>query len=57
MTRIISQEKKIDKSIFKKSPEELQEYLKTMRRHGIVPARKGKGSYKRKGKYNHREDD
>ena len=48
---------KIDKSIFKKSPEELQEYLKLMRKHGIVPARKGKGSYKRKSKHNHREDD
>lgn len=43
--------KKIDKSLFKKTPEELQEYIKTMRKHGIVPARKGKGSFKRKEKY------
>ena len=44
-------QKKIDKSIFKKSPEELQEYLRVMRQHQVVPARKGKGSYKRKSKY------
>ena len=43
--------KKINKRIFKKNPEELQEYLQTMRQHHIVPARKGKGSYKRKSKY------
>ena len=40
--------KKIDKSIFKKSSEELQEYLKIMRKHGVVSPKKGKGSYKRK---------
>ena len=28
----------------KKEGEELQEYLQTMRRHGIVPAKKGKGA-------------
>lgn len=28
----------------KKEGEELQEYLKTMRRHGIVPTKKGKGA-------------
>lgn len=28
----------------KKEGEELQEYLKTMRRHGVVPAKKGKGA-------------
>lgn len=28
----------------KKEGEELQEYLKTMKRHGVVPAKKGKGS-------------
>ena len=43
--------KKINKRIFKKNPEELQEYLQTMRQHQIIPARKGKGSYKRKSKY------
>lgn len=28
----------------KKDGEELQEYLKTMKRHGVVPIKKGKGS-------------
>ena len=27
-----------------KQGEELQEYLKTMKRHGVVPIKKGKGS-------------
>ena len=38
----------MDKETIKKSNKkegaELQEYLKTMRRHGIVPAKKGKGA-------------
>ena len=42
---------KIDKSIFKKTPEELEEYQKIMRRHNIVKSKKGKGSFKRKAKY------
>ena len=38
----------MDKKIFKKSPEELQEYFK-FKRHGFsVPPKKGKGSYNRK---------
>lgn len=48
--------KKIDKRIFEKTSEELQEYLRLMRKHTIVPARKGKGSFKRKKK-NAREED
>ena len=48
---------KLDKSIFKKNPEILQEYFKTMRQHHVVASKKGKGSYKRKEKYNHHEDD
>ena len=28
----------------KKDNEELQEYLKMMKRHGVVPVKKGKGS-------------
>ena len=28
----------------KKEGEELQEYLKSMRRHGVAPIKKGKGS-------------
>ena len=38
------------------SSEELQEYLRLMRKHNVVPARKGKGSFKRKKK-NAREED
>ena len=37
----------------KKEGEELQEYLKLMRKHNVVPAKKGKGSkYKRANKGN-----
>ena len=32
------------KKASKMSEEELQEYLKTMRRYGVVPAKKGKGA-------------
>ena len=42
---------KIDKRMFKKSPEELQEYLKFKRRGSVVESKKGKGSFKRKPKY------
>lgn len=38
---------KFDKRMNKKSPEELQEYLAFRRRGSKVPAKKGKGSYKR----------
>ena len=42
----------------KKSPEELQEYLKFKRRGGKVENKKGKGSYRRKEKHkNNRFDD
>ena len=37
-------DKKTIKKSNKKEGAELQEYLKTMRRHGIVPAKKGKGA-------------
>lgn len=37
-------EKETIKKSNKKEGAELQEYLKTMRRHGIVPAKKGKGA-------------
>ena len=46
--------KKIDNAYFKKSSEELQEYLQFQRRGSKVRAKKGKGSYKRKTK--HKED-
>lgn len=38
------------KRMFKKSPEELEEYLKIMKKHNIVKSKKGKGSYVRKNK-------
>ena len=36
-----------DKRMLKKSPEELQQYLAFKRKAGSVPAKKGKGSFKR----------
>lgn len=56
MKKMKQTEKKIDKRIFEKTSEELQEYLRLMRKHNVVPARKGKGSFKRKKK-NAREED
>lgn len=43
--------KKIDKRIFKKSSEEVHQYMMFKRRGSVVPNKKGKGSYKRKPKY------
>jgi hypothetical protein len=42
--RISKMNKEIVKRANKKEGEELQEYLKTMKRHGVVPVKKGKGS-------------
>ena len=47
----------MDKKAFKKTGEELQQYLQIMRKHLVVPSKKGKGSFKRNpkhkgGKYN-----
>lgn len=39
--------KKVDKRMFKKEGEELQQYLAIMRKHGVVQNKKGKGSYNR----------
>lgn len=36
--------KNVVKKANKKEGEELQEYLKTMKRHGVVPVKKGRGS-------------
>ena len=44
-------EKKFDKRIFKKSPEELQQYMMFKRRGSRVESKKGKGSFKRKPKH------
>ena len=46
----------MDKKMFKKSPEELQEYLAFKRRGYKVPAKKGKGSYKRHEKHRNKEE-
>jgi stalled ribosome alternative rescue factor ArfA len=46
---------KFDKSIFKKTGEELQEYMMFRRRGSKVESKKGKGSYKRHEK--HRNDE
>ena len=43
--------KKLDKRIFKKSPEELEQYMQFKRRGFRVENRKGKGSYNRKPKH------
>ena len=48
--------KKIDKRIFKKSPEELEQYMMFQRRGSRVENKKGKGSYKRKSKYKTNEE-
>ena len=41
----------MDKRIFKKSKEELEEYLQFKRKGYVIPAKKGKGSFKRNQKY------
>ena len=45
---------KLDKSMFKKTGQELQEYLNFKRKHSAVEPKKGKGSFKRNSK--HRDD-
>ena len=48
-------EKKINKRIFKKSPEELEQYMQ-FKRHGFrVEPKKGKGSYTRKRKHKNKD--
>ena len=47
---------KRDKRMFKKTPEELEQYLQFKRRGYSVPSKKGKGSYKRKSKHSSQED-
>lgn len=47
--------KKVNKRIFKKSPEELQQYMMFKRRGSKVEAKKGKGSYSRKKKHKNDE--
>ena len=47
--------KKFDKQMFKKSPEELELYLQFRRRGTRVESKKGKGSYSRKQKHKNQE--
>lgn len=46
----------MDKRIFKKSQEELEQYLQFKRRGSIVKSKKGKGSFKRNSKHKNRPD-
>lgn len=41
----------MDKSMFKKTEEELQEYLTFRKRGFVIRNKKGKGSYRRKEKH------
>lgn len=43
--------KKVDKSMFKLPPEELEAYCAFRRRGSAIESKKGKGSYRRKSKY------
>lgn len=49
--------KKINKRMFKKEGEELQQYLAFRRKGYKVPAKKGKGSYDRKNFKKGRDDE
>ena len=51
-----NEEKKINKKMFKKSPEELMLYLHFKKRGSVVESKKGKGSYKRQKKHKNQEE-
>ena len=53
----MKQEKKFDKRVFKKTPEELQQYMIFKRRGSVVENKKGKGSFRRKPKHPSRYED
>lgn len=48
---IFLKKKNFDRRIFKKSPEELEQYQMFKRRGSFVPSKKGKGSFKRHSKH------
>ena len=50
------EKKKLDKSMFKMTPEELQQWLHFRKAGSKIENRRGKGSYKRKPKYPDRND-
>ena len=47
--------KKLDKTMFKKSSEELEQYLQFRRRGTRIESKRGKGSYSRKQKHKNQE--
>lgn len=47
--------KKLDKRIFKKSPEELEQYMQFKRRGSRIENKKGKGSYQRNFKHKNKD--
>lgn len=57
MKKMKQTEKKFDKRIFKKSPEELERYMMFKRRGSVVESKKGKGSFKRKPKHSLQYED
>lgn len=57
MKKMKQTEKKFDKRIFKKSPEELERYMMFKRRGSVVESKKGKGSFKRKPKHSPQYED
>lgn len=44
------------KRAFKMAPEELQEFVRFQRKGSTVPAKKGRGSYRRKPKHPNQTD-
>ena len=46
----------MDKRMFKKSPEELQQYFHFKKRGFAIENKKGKGSYSRKKKHKNKKD-
>ena len=44
------------KEMFKKTGQELQDYLQFQRRGSVVPNKKGKGAYRRNEKHRNRKD-
>ena len=46
---------KLNKRIFKKSPEELEQYMQFKRRGSCVENKKGKGSYQRHSKHKNQD--
>lgn len=47
----MSKKKKQYRDLFTKSGDELQEFFAFRKRQGVVPAKKGRGSYRRKPKH------